>query len=310
MLIEAQIKTTRLSLWRKLRYAFKKELPFALGSSVFLWQLFFFYLPLGLMLLLSVVKLSTLGHYQGLTGEYFAALWHPAYFYVLANSFGLALITTVLCLILGFFFAYCIVFHNKRLKHIFLFLLIIPFWTNFILHIYAWFFVLEKHGFLNNTLLYLGVLKHPMHFLHTPFAMILMMIYFYLPFMVFPIYASLERFDTSILEASLDLGASRWQTDIKVLFPLTLPAIRAGVFLVFIPAFGEFIIPELMGGDKQFFVGTVISTFLFGEQTLPVGIAFTICSTLLLLGMLLLLHKLLHHLAHFCTKDLRCTPIP
>jgi len=196
-------------------------------------------------------------------------------------------------LLIGFSLAYFIAFHGGRFKTLYLFLLIIPFWTNFILHIYAWFFVLEKGGFLNTILIHLGILSEPLHILNTQFSTVMMMVYFYLPFMILPIYSALERFDPNLLEASFDLGANRRQTIQKILLPLTRNAIRTGIFIVYIPAFGEFVIPELMGGDRDLFVGNVISLFLFSDASKSVGIAFTIVSTAFLLITLYLINKLL-----------------
>ncbi|MBM3194958.1 MAG: ABC transporter permease subunit, partial [Chlamydiae bacterium] len=129
------------------------------------------------------------------------------------------------------------------------------------------------------------------HFLNTGFAVHLMMVYYYLPFMTLPIYSSLEKFDPTLIEASMDLGATKIQTFRRVVLPVLMPAIRTGFFLVFIPAFGEFVIPELMGGDKFMFVGSVVSQFILGEKTAPIGIAFTVLSGIILLFASFLLYK-------------------
>ena len=266
----------------------KKERSFALGSMPFIWQIFFFYLPLTCLLSTSLFKRA----------DYLPIL-SLSYFIIIKNSLSLAFLTTLCCFCIGFPFAYTIVFRFSRYKNIFLFLLLLPFWTNFILHIYAWFFVLEKQGFLNNFLLGFGLIQEPIHFLNTSFATLLMMVYFYLPFMVMPIFASLERFDPKLLEASYDLGASFSQTLRRILIPLTMNGIRAGIFLVYIPSFGEFVIPELMGGNKEFYVGNVISLFVLGEKTSGVGIAFTVLSLAILILSLLLLHFFLSAIPKF-----------
>jgi len=277
------------SFWRRV----KKEFPFAIGSTPFIWQFFFFYLPLVILLTSSVIQVTASGHFKSFTLDHFRTVLTPTYFHVIAASLSLASITTLFCLAIGFPLAYCIVFHGGKLKNFLLFLLIIPFWTNFILHIYAWFFVLEKHGFINSLLLQIGLIDHPVHFLNSHFAIFLMMIYFYLPFMVLPIFSSLERFDHSILEASLDLGANKRQTIRRILIPVSINAIRSGIYLVFIPSFGEFVIPELMGGAKDLFIGNVISLFIMDQLTAPLGVAFTVISILALLGALILLQFLL-----------------
>ncbi len=273
----------------QLRKFLKGGIPFAIGSTAFIWQVIFFYLPLFILITSSFFKLSASGHFESFTVEHFKSILTLTYFKVIANSVSLAFVTTLLCLILGFPLAYCIVFHSGKLKNFLLFLIIIPFWTNFILHIYAWFFVLEKHGFINNILLQLGCISHPIHFLNSHFSIYLMMVYFYLPFMVLPIFSSLERFDHSLLEASLDLGANKNQTIRRILIPVSMNAIRSGIYLVFIPAFGEFVIPELMGGAKDLFIGNVISFFIMDHQTAPLGVAFTVLSTTALLVALVVL---------------------
>ena len=247
-------KEKKITIWKHL----KKQIPFALGSTPFIWQFFFFYLPLLILVSSSFTKLTKAGHFESLTLIHFKSVLTPTYFHVIQNSLSLAAITTLVCLFIGFPLAYTIVFYSGKLKNFLLFLLIIPFWTNFILHIYAWFFVLDKDGFINNILIESGFMSEPIHFLNTHFAIALMMIYFYLPFMVLPIFSSLERFDNSLLEASLDLGANKRQTIRRILIPVSMNAIRSGIYLVFIPSFGEFVIPELMGGAKDLFIGNVI----------------------------------------------------
>jgi len=290
------------SFWRRV----KKEFPFAIGSTPFIWQFFFFYLPLLILLTSSVTKVSSVGHFECFTFDHFKAVLTPTYFKVILGSLSLAFVTTSICLAVGFPLAYCIVFHGGRLKNFLLFLLIIPFWTNFILHIYAWFFVLEKHGFINSLLLQIGCIHEPIHFLNSHFAILLMMCYFYLPFMVLPIFSSLERFDHSLLEASLDLGANKLQTIRRILIPLSMNAIRSGIYLVFIPSFGEFVIPELMGGAKDLFIGNVISLFVMDHLTAPLGIAFTVVSIGALLVALALLHTTLSKLAKLLVGGFRC----
>jgi spermidine/putrescine transport system permease protein len=277
------------SFWKRI----KKEFPFGVGSTPFIFQLFFFYLPLFLLLTSSFIKFSKTGHFEALTLEYFKTILKPAYFSVILNSLSLATFNTLICLAIGFPLAYCIVFHSGRMKNFLLFLLIIPFWTNFILHIYAWFFVLEKHGFINNLLLQLGWINNPIQFLYSNFSIFLMMIYFYLPFMVMPIFSSLERFDHSLLEASMDLGASKSQTIRRILIPVSMNAIRSGIYLVFIPSFGEFVIPELMGGAKDLYIGNVISLFIMDHKIAPLAIAFTFISILALITSVFVLHLII-----------------
>jgi spermidine/putrescine transport system permease protein len=265
------------------KFSFKKFIPFAAGAPALIWQVLFFYVPLITIVLYSFLDIDESGRFLGLTLNNFASVSKWSYFTTIFSSVSLAAVTSLLCLLIGFPLAYFIAFRGGRYRTIFLFLLLVPFWTNFLLHIYAWFFVLEKEGFLNTLLISLHIIQTPIHFLNTYFAVVLMMVYYYLPFMTLPIYSALERFDTSLLEASLDLGASRFETFKRILIPLVLTSIRAGVFLVFIPAFGEFVIPELMGGDKHYYVGSVVSQFILGEHTAQLGTAFTVLGILILM---------------------------
>lgn len=275
----------------------KSEFPFTFGAPAMLWQVLFFYLPLLILFVTSFIDFSEMGEFQGLTLQKITMFLRPTYMRVILYSLLLGLGNTILCFLVAYPLAYFMAVTAKKHKNILLFLLIIPFWTNFLLHVYAWFFVLEKEGFLNTLLLKVGLIHSPIHFLNSVFAIMVMMVYYYLPFMVLPIYSSLERFDFRLVEASLDLGASWMQTIRRILLPLTLGGIRAGVFLVFIPSFGEFAIPELMGGDKIMFVGSVVSHFILGDQTGSFGAAFTVVACLSLLvgatGLYFLLNRLI-----------------
>lgn len=270
----------------KLRFFHKtasRDLPFVFATPAILWQIVFFYLPLAFIIISSITIFSQEGQWQGLTLEKITRFISPIYLKVIGSSLLLALSNSILCLLIGFPLAYFLAFHAKRWKNFFLFLLLIPFWTNFLLHVYAWFFVLERKGFLNNLLIKLHLLSEPLALLNSIFAIMVMMIYHYLPFMILPLYTSLEKFDRNLLDASQDLGASFFHTFRQILLPLSIRGIRVGIFLVFIPSFGEFAIPELMGGDRWMFVGNVISTYILGERTGSLGAAFTVVSIILLL---------------------------
>lgn len=259
------------------------EVPFSIGSPAMIWQVLFFYLPLALLVVTSVVKFSDNETFEGFSFEKISFFLRPLYLKVIMNSFFLALGNAILCFLIAYPLAYFLAFTGKRYKNFFLFLLIVPFWTNFLLHIYAWFFVLEKEGFLNNLMRNIGMIDSPILYLNTPFAIMIMMVYYYLPFMVMPLYSSLEKMDTRLVEASLDLGATWRQTFTRVILPLTKRGLMAGFFLVYIPSFGEFAIPELMGGDKWMFVGTVVSSYILGDETGSFGAAFTVVACIMLL---------------------------
>lgn len=269
------------------------EKPFAIGCPAIVWQILFFYVPLCFMIISSFLKISTSGKIQGITLESILLFLSPTYLKVIGSSLVLALSTALICLSVAYPLAYFLAFSSKKFKNIGLFLLLIPFWTNFLLHVYAWFYVLEKQGFINNLLLSLNIIQEPMLMLNSLFAIMIMMVYYYLPFMVLPIYSSLERFNPSLIEASLDLGASWFQTFRRIMLPLTMRGVRAGFLLVYIPAFGEFAIPELMGGDKQIFVGNVISQYILAQETGSLGAAFTVLSGLILIITVVVLYKLM-----------------
>jgi len=272
----------------------KKDIPFAIGCPALIWQILFFYLPILIMIVSSIFLLSKEGDVQGVTLDHFRACLNAMHFSIIFRSIGVALLTALICLLIAFPFAYFLAFRGGRYKNLLLFFLIVPFWTNFLLHVCAWFFVLEKNGFLNNLLLSLNLVKEPIHFLNSFFSVMLMMTYHYLPFMILPIYSSLEKFNFSLYEASSDLGATWIQTLKTVLIPLTMPAIRLGFLLVYIPSFGEFAIPELLGGDKYYYAGNVVTHYMLGEHTAPLGAAFTVmcsCFLVISIGLFLWLTK-------------------
>lgn len=272
------------------------EVPFSIGIPAMIWQVLFFYLPLTILAVTSFFRFSEMGIFEGFTFEKISFFICPLYLKVILSSFFLALSNAILCLLIAYPLAYFLTFQGKRFKNFLLFLLIVPFWTNFLLHVYAWFFVLEREGFLNNLLKALGLVNEPLQLLNTPFAIMIMMVYYYLPFMVMPLYSSLERIDARLIEASLDLGATWAQTLRQVILPLTKRGLKAGFFLVYIPSFGEFAIPELMGGDKQMFVGSVVSHYILGDATGSLGAAFTLVASLLLLASAILLYWIIDRL--------------
>lgn len=259
------------------------EIPFSIGIPAILWQVVFFYIPLLFMIVSSFIKVSETGIVEGFTLDLITHFLTPLYLRVIGSSLLLALSNTIICLCVAYPVAYFLAFTGKKFKNFFLFLLLIPFWTNFLLHVYAWFYVLENQGFLNNLLIHLHIIDKPLYLLNSIFSIMIMMIYYYLPFMILPIYGSLERFNIHLIEASLDLGASWWQTFRRVMLPLTMRGVRAGFFLVYIPSFGEFAIPELMGGDRRMFVGNVVSQYILAEGTGSLGAAFTVVSAVILL---------------------------
>lgn len=262
---------------------YKQFKSFFIGVPGFVWQVLFFYVPL-----LCIIGLS----FSGATWfSNFAPFFRASYFTVIGRSLFLATLNATLCTLIAYPLAYFLAFRAGRMKMLLLFLVILPFWNNFLVHIYAWTFVLDHQGIINTFLLQTHLIDQPIHFLNSFPAVVVMMVYFYMPFMILPLYAALERFDRRLIEASLDLGATWWGTMRHVLIPLSMPGIRTGFFLVFIPSFGEFIIPEFMGGNKNMYVGTVVSDFILGTQTIGQGAAFTIissCALVVVAGLLYL----------------------
>jgi len=256
----------------------KNRRPFLFLAFPFIWQIIFFFMPIFFILFISLIDINNLG-YTIFTFKYYKPFFSYTYIKILLRSALLAFFTSITTFLVGYPVAHFIAFKAKKLKSLLIFLLILPFWTNFLLHIYSWFSLLEKNGIINNILIKLNIIKEPISFLNSLVSVLLLMVYCYLPFMVIPIYSILEKFDKKLLEASADLGASNWQTLTRIILPKILPGIESGFLLVFVPSFSEFVIPSLMSGDKIIFSGNVIAQFILANNTISYGAAFTvICS--------------------------------
>lgn len=189
------------------------------------------------------------------------------------TSLKVAFLSTVLCLLLGYPIAYAIARSRGRTQLLLLMLVILPFWSSFLIRVYAWKMLLQGNGLFNSILLSLGVIDAPLNLLYTEGAVYVGIVYSYLPFMVLPLYAALARLDYSTVEAALDLGCRPWQAFCKVTLPLSLPGIIAGSLLVFIPAVGEFVIPELLGGPDSIMIGRVLWNEFFANRDWPIASA-------------------------------------
>lgn len=255
----------------RLRSYFWSEGSFFWTLPALVWQFLFLGIPFLMVIGMSFMALAN-----------YTELLTPVYGIIILRSLLLALSTAIFCLVIGYPVSYYLAFY-ARWKNPLLFLLILPFWTNILVQVYAWFFILEKEGVINNVLRSLGIIKEPLMLLNSIFAIALVMLYCFLPFMILPIYTVLEKMDRTLIEASQDLGATRFETWRNVILPLSMPGIRTGFFLVFVPAFGEFVIPLLMGGDKFFFVGGLISYKVLITRDWPVAAAFTVIACLVLL---------------------------
>jgi putrescine transport system permease protein len=198
------------------------------------------------------------------------------------NSIFVAAVSTLFCLLIGYPMAYAIARSNPATRNVLLLLVILPFWTSFLLRVYAWIGILKNNGLINNTLMSLGLIDQPIQMLQTDFAVYVGIVYSYLPFMILPLYANLEKMDLTLLEAAADLGCRPWESFLKVTLPLSLPGIIAGCLLVFIPAVGEFVIPALLGDPGMLMIGKVLWTEFFNNRDWPVASAVAIALLLFL----------------------------
>jgi len=220
----------------------------------------------------------------------YAFLWEDAlYRNAYLNSIKVAGISTLLCLLVGYPMAYGIARTSRSWRNLLLMLVMLPFWTSFLLRVYAWIGILKNNGLINNTLMALGLIDEPIVMLQTDFAVYIGIVYSYLPFMVLPLYASLEKMDLTLLEAAADLGCHPVKAFLKITLPLSLPGIIAGSMLVFIPAVGEFVIPALLGGPDSLMIGRVLWEDFFNNRDWPVASAVAIAMLLLLVVPIMLL---------------------
>jgi spermidine/putrescine transport system permease protein len=263
----------RFSLIRKLR-----ESPSALGlaliSPTAIYLLFTLVAPLLLVVFLSFMKRGPYGNviYQ-FNLENYARLIDTLYLRILGYSMRTAALTTLGTILIGYPLAYFIARAPARQRAVYLFLILVPFWTNFIIRIYAWIMILRTEGLLNSFLLKIGLIQAPLDILYTPTAVLIGMVYEFLPFMVLPLYTSLEKIEAAQLEAAADLGARPYQAFLRVTLPLSLPGMVAGTILTFIPAMGMFVVPDLMGGAKTILVGNVIRNQFLTARDWPFGAA-------------------------------------
>ncbi len=198
------------------------------------------------------------------------------------SSLKVAGISTLLCLLLGYPMAYGIARARPQWRNVLLMMVILPFWTSFLLRVYAWMGLLGNNGVFNNLLMALRIIDEPIVMLQTDFAMYVGIVYSYLPFMILPLYANLEKHDPSLLEAAIDLGSRPWRAFLNVTWPLSMPGVIAGSMLVFIPAVGEFVIPRMLGGTDSLMIGRVLWDEFFLNRNWPVASAVAVALLLLL----------------------------
>jgi putrescine transport system permease protein len=268
----------------------------------YLWLLLFFLAPFLIILKISVAEpviaqppFTALlqwgeGGFEGIraTFENYAFLFQDRYYGIIyLSSLKMAAIGTALCLLLGYPMAYYIARQPLRRRNILLLAVILPFWISFLLRVYAWIGLLNNRGVINEALIWLGVIDQPIQLLYNDFAVYLGIVYSYLPFMILPLYANLERHDRNLLDAAADLGARRNRAFLDITLPLSMPGIIGGCLLVFIPAVGEFTIPALLGGADTLMIGRVLWDEFFVSRDWPVASAVSVVLLLLLIAPIL-----------------------
>jgi putrescine transport system permease protein len=267
----------------------------------YLWLLLFFVVPFVIVLKISFSETQiAMPPYQPLLewagerltdirlnvnpGNFRYLIEDSLYLRAFANSLQVAAVSTLLALLIGYPLAYAIARSDPRWRGLLLMLVILPFWTSFLLRVYAWIGILKNNGLLNNLLIWLGTIDQPIVMLQTDFATYLGIVYCYLPFMVMPLYANLEKMDLTLLEAAEDLGCRPLRAFASITLPLSLPGIVAGCMLVFIPAVGEYVIPALLGPSDSLMIGKVLWTEFFNNRDWPVASAVAIVLLLLLVA--------------------------
>jgi putrescine transport system permease protein len=280
----------------------------------YLWLLIFFLVPFLIVLKISFAEFSPLGRppYEPvfqwleegalqirlLIGSYQYLLNEPLYVSAWIYSIKVAAFSTLLCLALGYPMAYAIARAEPTYRNIFLMLVILPFWTSFLLRVYAWIGLLKTDGVINNVLMFFGVIQEPLAMMNTSFAVYIGIVYSYLPFMILPLYSNLEKHDNTLLEAAQDLGAGPVKSFLRITLPLSFPGIVAGSLLVFIPAVGEYVIPSLLGRTDQLMVAKLLSDEFFMNRDWPKASAVAIAMLLLLVVPIMIFQ-------HFQNKELQ-----
>jgi len=271
-----------------------------------LWLLLFFLLPFAIALKISFAE-ALFGRppYSDLVqwaqdgllnirinlANYLLLLDDPLYLRAFLGSLIIAANSTLICLLLGYPMAYAIARARTGVRVILLLLIVLPFWTSFLIRVYAWIGILKNNGLINNLLLALGVIDQPLPLLHSNFAVYVGIVYSYLPFLVLPLYANLVRMDLTLLEAAADLGCRPFSAFLKVTLPLSMPGVIAGSLLVFIPAVGEFVIPDLLGGPDTLMIGKVLWSEFFSNRDWPTASAVAVALLLLLVVPVLLFQR-------------------
>ncbi|KVE37705.1 ABC transporter permease subunit [Burkholderia sp. TSV86] len=269
----------------------------AVIAGPFFWLVLFFLVPFVLVVKISFAELQLgIPPYTELTSvqdgvlhialnlKHYAFLFSDSlYFATYVNSVVVAAVTTLLCLLLGYPMAYYIARSNPGTRNLLMMAVMLPFWTSFLIRVYAWIGILKNNGLLNNFLMWAGLISAPIELYRTNAGVYIGMVYSYLPFLVMPLYAHLVKMDLRLLEAAYDLGAKPWKAFVQITLPLSRNGIIAGCLLVFIPAVGEYVIPELLGGANTLMIGRVMWNEFFNNADWPMASAVTCAMVLLLL---------------------------
>jgi putrescine transport system permease protein len=283
-----------------MRHALMDMLPkgrYFVIATPYVWMVLFFLIPFLIILKISFAETQVaIPPYTELVsyadeklqfvfnlGNYLYLLDDPMYVDSYLQSLQTAAISTALCLLIGYPMAWAIVHSSSSVRNALLMLIVLPSWTSFLIRVYAWMGILKNNGLLNNALMWLGVIDHPLNIMYTNVAVYIGIVYAYLPFMILPIYTALMRLDYSLVEAASDLGARPFRIFMSVVLPLTKRGIAAGTMLVFIPAVGEYVIPELLGGPDSLLIGRVLWQEFFNNRDWPVASAVAIVMLTLLM---------------------------
>jgi putrescine transport system permease protein len=268
----------------------------------YVWLLIFFLAPFAIILKISIADpviaqppftplFDDAGGFQGTADNFRFLLTDKLYVITYLNSVLMAAGATILCLLLGFPMAYGIARSDSSTRSILLLLIVLPFWISFLLRVYAWMGLLNNYGVINNFLMWTGITDQPIAMMYTDFAIYIGLVYSYLPFMILPLYATLERMDLDLLDAAQDLGARRSQAFRDITWPLARPGVIAGCLLVFIPAMGEYVIPYLLGGSESLMIGRVLFDEFLVNRDWPLASSVAIVLLMLLVVPIVFLQR-------------------
>lgn len=259
---------------------------------IFAWMLFFAFLPYIFVFIASFLTPGKVDFFsQHLTIENYLILLDPVFLTIFIRSLITAFITAFVCLLIGYPFAYLLARLPTSLRHIALFLIVIPFWTSSLIRVYAIITIVKTQGLLNSFLLNLGIIHQPLHLMYTQLASQIGLIYSLLPFMVLPLYAVLEKFDWRLVDAARDLGASKKRMFCQIIIPLSMPGILSGILLVLLPAMTLFYIPDILGGAKSILLGNLIQTQFMEMHNWPVGSSVSVILTCFMALLLIIYTK-------------------